>query len=117
MYAMYRCLSSFLLLFICAAALAQKPQPPSRDVLAAIGARGKLIYEYDQAAWHSTDAVKKVGLPQGQIDRYVAQKTSVDDPRLRLAVSVHVDVLHIASINSFNDRTRCWEAGQALNRL
>ena len=40
MYAMYRCLSSFLLLFICAAALAQKPQPPSRDVLAAIAARG-----------------------------------------------------------------------------
>lgn len=75
MYAMYRCLGRVLLLFVGAAALAQKPQPPSRDELAAVGARGKLIYEYDQAAWHSTDAVQKVGLPQGQIDRYVAQKT------------------------------------------
>src|SRR5271170_4167879 len=65
-----------LLLFVCAAGLAQKPQPPSSDELAAIATRGKLLYEYDQAAWHSTDAVKKVGIPQGVIDRYVAQKTA-----------------------------------------
>jgi hypothetical protein len=66
----------FLLLFFCAAGLAQKLQPPSGDVLTAIAARGKLLYEYDQAAWHSTDAVKEIGIPQGAIDRYVAQKTA-----------------------------------------
>lgn len=72
---MYRRLVSVLLLFVCVVALAQKPQPLSRDELAAIGTRGRLIYEYDQAAWHATDAVKSVGVPQGLIDRYVAQKT------------------------------------------
>jgi hypothetical protein len=65
-----------LLLFVCAAGWAQKPQPPSGDELAAIAARGKLLFEYDQAAWHSTDAVKKLGIPEGAIDRYVAQKTA-----------------------------------------
>lgn len=67
---------SVSLLFLCAVGLAQKPQPPSSDQLAAIAARGKLLYEYDQAAWHSTDAVKEIGIPQGAIDRYVAQKTA-----------------------------------------
>ena len=74
-YAMYRCLGSVLLFFLCAAALAQKPQPPSGDELAAIATHGKLLYEYDQAAWHTTDALKKVGVQQGLIDRYVARKT------------------------------------------
>lgn len=64
-----------LVLFFCAAGWAQETQPPSSDELAAIAARGKLLYEYDQAAWHSTDAVKEIGLPQAAIDRYVAQKT------------------------------------------
>ena len=73
---MYRFSSGVLLLFVCAAGWAQKPHPPSADELAAIAARGKLLYEYDQAAWHSTDAVKKIGIPQGAIDRYVAQKTA-----------------------------------------
>jgi len=63
------------LIFLCAAGLAQKPQPPSPDKLSAIGDRGKLLYEYDQAAWHATDAMKKVGIPEDLVDRYVAQKT------------------------------------------
>ena len=67
-------LSVFLLL-LCAVGWAQKPEP-SGDELAAIAARGKLLYEYDQAAWHSTDAVKEIGIPQGAIDRYVARKTA-----------------------------------------
>jgi hypothetical protein len=65
-----------LLLFLCAAGWAQHPQPPSGDELAAIAARGRLLYEYDQAAWHSTDAVKGIGIQQGAIDRYVAHKTA-----------------------------------------
>ena len=73
---MCRFSSGVLLLFVCADGWAQKPHPPSADELAAIAARGKLLYEYDQAAWHSTDAVKKIGIPQGAIDRYVAQKTA-----------------------------------------
>jgi hypothetical protein len=72
---MYRCLFGVLLIFLCAAGLAQKPQLPASDGLAAIATRGKLLYEYDQAAWHSTDAVQNVDTTKGVIDRYVAQKT------------------------------------------
>jgi hypothetical protein len=72
---MYRRLISILPLFVCIAALAQKPHPLSPDELTAIAARGKLLYEYDQAAWHATDAMHKVDLSQGTVDRYVAQKT------------------------------------------
>ncbi|HTS34283.1 MAG TPA: hypothetical protein VMH04_01355 [Candidatus Solibacter sp.] len=65
-----------LFLILSAVGLAQKPQPPSSDELAAIAARGRLLYEYDRAAWHSTDAVKEIGVAQGAIDRYVARKTA-----------------------------------------
>jgi hypothetical protein len=47
----------------------------SPDKLIAISNRGRLLYEYDQAAWHSTDAVRAIDMPQGLTDRYVAQKT------------------------------------------
>jgi len=67
---MYRCLFGVLLISLCAAGLAQKPQLPASDELAAIAIRGKLLYEYDQAAWQSTDAVQKVDMPKGAIDRY-----------------------------------------------
>jgi len=73
---MWRCSLGVLLLSIGAAGWAQKAQPPSAEALTAVAARGKLLYEYDQAAWHSTDAVKQIGIPQGVIDRYVAQKTA-----------------------------------------
>jgi hypothetical protein len=65
--AMNRYSTIVLLLFVCAAASAQKPA--SLDELAGIAARGKLLYEYDQAAWHSTDAVQPAGAPKGVIDR------------------------------------------------
>src|SRR6266542_4322318 len=76
MIAMYRSVFAALLVFVCTAGVAQKPQPPSVDELVAIATHGKLLYEYDQAAWHSTDAVKKADVPQGVIDRYIARKTS-----------------------------------------
>jgi hypothetical protein len=52
---MYRCLSSVLLLFLSAAALAQKPQPPSGDELAAIATR---------AASCSMNMIKLRGTPR-----------------------------------------------------
>lgn len=36
---------------------AQESQPPTTEELAAISERGTMLYEYDQAAWHATDAV------------------------------------------------------------
>lgn len=73
---MSRCWLGVLLLFLCDAGWTQELQHPSTEVLSAVAARGKLLYEYDQAAWHSTDAVKEIGISQGAIDRYVAQKTA-----------------------------------------
>ena len=64
-----------LLLLASTAAFAQKPQAPSSEQLAAITARGKLLYEYDQAAWHATDALQPSTIPKGAVDGYVARKT------------------------------------------
>ena len=36
---------------------AQVAMPPTAEELAAISERGQMLYEYDQAAWHATDAV------------------------------------------------------------
>ena len=37
---------------------AQEAMPPTAEELAAISERGRMLYEYDQAAWHATDAVE-----------------------------------------------------------
>jgi len=43
--------------------------------LAAITARGRLLYEYDQAAWHASDAVMATHPPKEELGRYIARKT------------------------------------------
>lgn len=54
--------------------LAQRTAPASKVELTEITERGKLLYEYDLAAWHSTDAVMALSPPQGSFVRYIAQK-------------------------------------------
>ncbi len=48
---------------------------PSRTELAEITARGRLLAQYDEAAWHSTDAVRALEPAQGTVERYIAKKT------------------------------------------
>src|SRR5215469_12288533 len=50
-------------------------QIASESELAAITARGRLLYEYDQAAWHATDAVRATDPPKELLGRYIAWKT------------------------------------------
>jgi hypothetical protein len=50
-------------------------QIASESELAAITARGRTLYEYDQAAWHATDAVVAANPPKELIGRYIARKT------------------------------------------
>lgn len=50
-------------------------KPPSKDQLAAITARGKQLAEYDQAAWHGSDAVQTVPIREGTVEGYIAHKT------------------------------------------
>lgn len=38
-------------------------------------ARGRALYEYDQAAWHATDAVQATNPPQQALGRYIAYKS------------------------------------------
>jgi hypothetical protein len=58
------------------AAAAQEPsKPASPKELAAITARGRLLAEYDRAAWQATDAVLAQPPEPGTVQRYIARKT------------------------------------------
>jgi hypothetical protein len=56
------------------AALAGKKAPFEQSELDAIAARGRLLYEYDQAAWHSTDAVMAANPDRNLVNRFVGRK-------------------------------------------
>lgn len=64
-------------LISCAALLAQTAQKPDarKPDFAALTARGKLLAEYDSAAWHSTDAVQALNPKPGSVNKYVGRKT------------------------------------------
>lgn len=53
---------------------AQGVAPPAEGELAAITERGRLLYEYDQAAWHASDAVQMANPKNVEGQRYIAKK-------------------------------------------
>src|SRR5215471_8835253 len=55
-------------------ASAQKVSPPSVEELAAVSERGILLNEYDQAAWHASDAVETANPKTVEGQRYIARK-------------------------------------------
>lgn len=55
---------------------AQEAVPPTVEELAAISERGKMLYEYDQAAWHATDAVEMANPNSVLGQRSIARKVS-----------------------------------------
>ncbi len=66
------------MLLVQATALDDPPQPkkpPTAEQLAAISARGRLLAEYDRAAWSASDEVQKHELKEGLVERYIARKT------------------------------------------
>ena len=63
-----------ILLLLTIPATAQRVEPGSAKELAAISERGKDLYSYDEAAWHSTDAVLLLKPSEGSFDSYIAQK-------------------------------------------
>ncbi|HEY0047832.1 MAG TPA: hypothetical protein VGB68_01000, partial [Pyrinomonadaceae bacterium] len=65
----------FLLLFSFSSVYAQRDKPGTQAELDAITARGRALYEYDQAAWHSTDAVFALAPAEGSFTMYVGKKT------------------------------------------
>ena len=50
--------------------------PPTDEELAAVSERGRLLYEYDQATWHSTDAVETANPTSVRGLRSMARKTN-----------------------------------------
>jgi hypothetical protein len=53
---------------------AQEDVAPAKEELAAITERGKMLYEYDQAVWHATDAVQMANPKTVEGQRYIAKK-------------------------------------------
>ncbi len=65
------------LVVLCATpAMSKKPPKISDAELQQITERGRELYAYDQAAWHSSDAVQAQHPKDGEVRRYIAQKTS-----------------------------------------
>ncbi|WP_165225557.1 hypothetical protein [Aquisphaera insulae] len=50
-------------------------EPPSKEDLAAITARGRDLAGYDAAAWHASDALEKAHPREGSVARYIARKS------------------------------------------
>src|SRR5258708_36742972 len=64
-----------LVLFLTCISFAGKKKPEHDPVMLDVTARGRALYEYDQAAWHATDAVQAVHPPDQSVGRYLALKS------------------------------------------
>jgi hypothetical protein len=60
---------------VSSAAWAQKENRSATSEFPEITARGRMLAEYDVAAWYSSDAVNALQPPKGSFTRYVAKKT------------------------------------------
>lgn len=63
-----------LLLTLCAAQ--NKPKPATPEELAAISQRGRLLAEYDRAAWAASDGLQALKPDRSVLGAYIAQQTS-----------------------------------------
>ena len=69
------CTTVVLLVLCIAAGGSLAAQVASDSDLAAITERGRMLYAYDQAAWHASDAVQATHPPKESMGDYIAQKT------------------------------------------
>lgn len=74
----------------------QEVVPPKSEELAAVTEWGRLLYEYDQAAWHASDAVQMANPKNIEGQRYIAKKENgkwevvfgrLSDDRSRFGIS------------------------------
>lgn len=82
------------------AARAQDTTTPTIGELAAITEHGRLLYEYDQAAWHASDAVQMANPKNIEGQRYIARKENgkwtvvfgkLNEDRSRFAIYYEAD--------------------------
>ena len=74
-YVSKRLVAVSLALFLTSIPLAGKKKPEPDPIMPDVTARGRALYEYDQAAWHATDAVQATHPPAQAGQRYIARKT------------------------------------------
>jgi len=60
--------------WIARGAVAQEVLSPTAEESSAIAERGRLLYEYDQASWHASDAVQMANPKNVEGRRYIARK-------------------------------------------
>jgi hypothetical protein len=80
--------------------LAQNAARPTQEELAAITERGRMLYEYDQAAWHATDAVQMANPKTVEGQRCIAKDENgkwrvvfgkLNEDRTRFAITYEAD--------------------------
>lgn len=79
---------------------AQEATAPTSEQLAAITKRGRLLYEYDQAVWHASDAVQMANPNNVEGRSYIAKKENgkwtvvfgkLNEDRSRFGISFEAD--------------------------
>ncbi len=70
----FRCAAVLIFSSLCMKAQAPVPVPPSPQELQAIADRGRALAEYDQAAWHGSDAAMALQPSAELAPAYVARK-------------------------------------------
>lgn len=71
-----RLLAVPVLLSLCVLCWSKK-KAENQVVFPDVTERGRALYEYDEAAWHATDAVRATNPPDEAVGRYIARKTDV----------------------------------------
>jgi hypothetical protein len=71
-----RIVAASLVLFLASVSFAGKKGEVGKDpVMPDVTARGRALFEYDQSAWHATDAVRATNPPTQALGRYIARKS------------------------------------------
>src|SRR5690349_13532142 len=66
--------TKLVLLLLLATSFAAGEKKKSAAIFTDVTERGRALYEYDQAAWHGTDAVLAMQPPKDWRPRYIARK-------------------------------------------
>jgi hypothetical protein len=72
-----KCATAATVIVFASLTFGQTVSIPNEKELAQISARGQMLFEYDEAAWHSSDAVIATNPPKGGLGRYIARKTDM----------------------------------------
>jgi hypothetical protein len=70
-----RIVTASLILFFTCISFAGKKKPEPDPVMPDVTARGRALYEYDQAAWHASDSLQATHPAKDTLGRYIAHKS------------------------------------------